>query len=302
MSSRFRGDNDIKKGPWKAEEDEVLINHVNKYGPRDWSSIRSKGLLRRTGKSCRLRWVNKLRPNLKNGCKFSLEEERIVIELQEQFGNKWARIATYLPGRTDNDVKNFWSSRKKRLGRVLQAKQTASSIPTNQSNSCDEQQHLPLTWELGNEASSAQMEQHCSYVDQSSDMLLTGLMEPCLMNYNPNFLGQEMMDMAPGGSMNVDCPAADFPIQVPFAPMMMQVPLSPESQELVARLENGGLINDFEQEDGTGTGNVGMEMMLPLHDCGVGGEDDLAAPDSFFDDFPADMFDHIESLPSPSNW
>ena len=55
----------IRKGPWKAEEDEVLINHVKNYGPRDWSSIRSKGLLQRTGKSCRLRWVNKLRPNLK---------------------------------------------------------------------------------------------------------------------------------------------------------------------------------------------------------------------------------------------
>lgn len=55
----------VKKGPWTAEEDEVLISHVNKCGPRDWSSIRSKGLLPRTGKSCRLRWVNKLRPNLK---------------------------------------------------------------------------------------------------------------------------------------------------------------------------------------------------------------------------------------------
>lgn len=55
----------IKKGPWSNEEDEVLLKHVNKYGPRDWSSIRSKGLLPRTGKSCRLRWVNKLRPNLK---------------------------------------------------------------------------------------------------------------------------------------------------------------------------------------------------------------------------------------------
>lgn len=56
---------EIRKGPWKAEEDEVLLNHVRRYGPRDWSSIRSKGLLQRTGKSCRLRWVNKLRPNLK---------------------------------------------------------------------------------------------------------------------------------------------------------------------------------------------------------------------------------------------
>ncbi|KAM6582072.1 hypothetical protein CsatB_009074 [Cannabis sativa] len=66
----------IRKGPWRAEEDEVLINHVKKNGPRDWSSIRSKGLLPRTGKSCRLRWVNKLRPDLKTGCKFSAEEER----------------------------------------------------------------------------------------------------------------------------------------------------------------------------------------------------------------------------------
>ncbi|XP_038680871.1 LOW QUALITY PROTEIN: transcription factor DUO1 [Tripterygium wilfordii] len=118
---------EIRKGPWKAEEDEVLINHVKKYGPRDWSSIRSKGLLQRTGKSCRLRWVNKLRPNLKNGCKFSTEEERVVIELQAQFGNKWAKIATYLPGRTDNDVKNFWSSRQKRLARILHSAAPSSS-------------------------------------------------------------------------------------------------------------------------------------------------------------------------------
>ncbi|RVW62375.1 Transcription factor DUO1 [Vitis vinifera] len=96
---------EIKKGPWKAEEDEVLINHVNKYGPRDWSSIRSKGLLQRTGKSCRLRWWVQV----------SSEEERLVIELQAQFGNKWARIATYLPGRTDNDVPNFSASMEEDL-------------------------------------------------------------------------------------------------------------------------------------------------------------------------------------------
>ncbi|CAI9781615.1 unnamed protein product [Fraxinus pennsylvanica] len=118
---------EIKKGPWKEEEDKVLLSHVKKYGPREWSSIRSKGLLHRTGKSCRLRWVNKLRPNLKTGIKFSAEEERTIIDLQAQYGNKWARIATYLPGRTDNDVKNFWSSRKKRLARSLQMAPSSSN-------------------------------------------------------------------------------------------------------------------------------------------------------------------------------
>lgn len=61
-----------------------------------------------------------------SGCKFSLEEERVVIELQEQFGNRWAKIASYLSGRTDNDVKNFWSSRKKRMARVKTTSSTSS--------------------------------------------------------------------------------------------------------------------------------------------------------------------------------
>ncbi|XP_025635587.1 transcription factor DUO1-like [Arachis hypogaea] len=132
----------IRKGPWKKEEDEVLLNHVSKYGPRDWSSIRSKGLLHRTGKSCRLRWVNKLRPNLKNGCKFTAEEERVVIELQAQFGNKWAKIASYLSGRTDNDVKNFWSSRQKRLARILQASASTSTSKSHR-NKPKLHHHLP---------------------------------------------------------------------------------------------------------------------------------------------------------------
>ncbi|KAL6661806.1 hypothetical protein ACP70R_001190 [Stipagrostis hirtigluma subsp. patula] len=56
---------EVRKGPWSAEEDEVLRQHVREHGPREWSSIQSNGFLPRTGKSCRLRWVNKLRPNLK---------------------------------------------------------------------------------------------------------------------------------------------------------------------------------------------------------------------------------------------
>ncbi|GJN02151.1 hypothetical protein PR202_ga19474 [Eleusine coracana subsp. coracana] len=109
----------VRKGSWMADEDAVLREHVRVHGPREWNSLRSKGVLPRTGKSCRLRWLNKLRPNLKSSCKFDAEEESVVLDLQEKFGNKWARIATYLPGRTDNDVKNFWSNRQKRLARLM---------------------------------------------------------------------------------------------------------------------------------------------------------------------------------------
>ncbi|EFJ15227.1 hypothetical protein SELMODRAFT_116971 [Selaginella moellendorffii] len=120
------GDEVLRKGPWMPEEDEILVEYVRQYGPRDWSSIRSKGLLPRTGKSCRLRWVNKLKPDLKSGCKFSPEEEKLVVEMQSKLGNKWAKIASCLPGRTDNDVKNFWSTRQKRLLRALQRPKTPS--------------------------------------------------------------------------------------------------------------------------------------------------------------------------------
>ncbi|KAJ7295050.1 hypothetical protein O6H91_Y215900 [Diphasiastrum complanatum] len=131
------GDEVLRKGPWMPEEDEILVEYVRQFGPRDWSSIRSKGLLPRTGKSCRLRWVNKLKPDLKSGCKFSPEEEKLVVEMQAKLGNKWAKIASCLPGRTDNDVKNFWSTRQKRLMRALQRPKTPSGKSENGTDLSD---------------------------------------------------------------------------------------------------------------------------------------------------------------------
>lgn len=75
--------------------------------------------------------MSKFGYNGRSGCKFSAEEERVVIDLQARFGNKWASIASYLPGRTDNDVKNFWSSRQKRLARILQSPPKPSNSQRN---------------------------------------------------------------------------------------------------------------------------------------------------------------------------
>ncbi|MQM02330.1 hypothetical protein Taro_035095 [Colocasia esculenta] len=105
----------LRKGLWSPEEDEKLLRHITKYGHGCWSSVPKQAGLQRCGKSCRLRWINYLRPDLKRGA-FSQEEESLIIELHAVLGNRWSQIAAQLPGRTDNEIKNLWnSSIKKKL-------------------------------------------------------------------------------------------------------------------------------------------------------------------------------------------
>ncbi|KAF7831297.1 transcription factor MYB97-like [Senna tora] len=106
----------LKKGSWTAAEDAVLIEYVTKHGEGNWNAVQRNTGLARCGKSCRLRWANHLRPNLKKGA-FSPEEEKLILELHAQYGNKWARMAALLPGRTDNEIKNYWNTRVKRRQR-----------------------------------------------------------------------------------------------------------------------------------------------------------------------------------------
>ncbi|XP_062208930.1 transcription factor MYB1-like [Phragmites australis] len=109
----------LNRGAWTAMEDDILVSYIEKHGEGKWGSLPKRAGLKRCGKSCRLRWLNYLRPGIKRG-NISDDEEELIIRLHRLLGNRWSLIAGRLPGRTDNEIKNYWNTTlcKKMRGEV----------------------------------------------------------------------------------------------------------------------------------------------------------------------------------------
>nr|BAF96931.1 R2R3-MYB transcriptional factor [Gentiana triflora] len=187
------GDVQVRKGPWTMEEDMILINYIANHGEGVWNSLARSAGLKRTGKSCRLRWLNYLRPDVRRG-NITPEEQLLIMELHAKWGNRWSKIAKHLPGRTDNEIKNFWRTRiQKQMKHVENSSVGQSS----------EQTEAPSTSHEASTAAAATATTAHDAVEAYSPQSYTANMESFQNPFPPDQSNDNVWSMEDLWSMNL---------------------------------------------------------------------------------------------------
>ncbi|KAF6148168.1 hypothetical protein GIB67_011943 [Kingdonia uniflora] len=260
----------LKKGPWTPEEDQKLLAYVEEHGHGSWRALPARAGLQRCGKSCRLRWTNYLRPDIKRG-KFSLQEEQTIIQLHALLGNRWSAIATHLPKRTDNEIKNYWNTHlKKRLLKMgidpltHKPKNDTLSLGSGQSNSGANLSHM-AQWESARleaearlvreskmRANSLHYQHGLPGTGLSSGSSLTTTTEPICLDVLKAWQGAWSKSMKSSGQ-DLESPTSTLSF---LSDNSLLIPNS------MATIDCGGLIVKEEGEEDIGHFNLGPNEMV----------------------------------------
>ncbi|GLT36700.1 hypothetical protein SLA2020_110630 [Shorea laevis] len=197
----------IKRGPWTPAEDELLANYINREGEGHWRTLPKRAGLLRCGKSCRLRWMNYLRPSIKRD-RIAPDEEDLILRLHRLLGNRWSLIAGRIPGRTDNEIKNYWNTHlsKKLISQGIDPRTHKPLNLINSSSSNSSQNNPPPTSNSNPSSNSSELEQTAAKIttrNPQQHFTTTNLYYP--------YQNQALVDKTAGNRRDSEGLVADLP-------------------------------------------------------------------------------------------